>query len=122
MFGAPNMSRPWKPIGRRATSTVAMPWHATARWCASTIRAGSPVRRTTTRVGLAAVLRGRQSSDREGVDVAFHQAAERLKHEAVALDPALAGEGAGHDRHPDMAFALGASATMAGVARRFVDQ
>jgi len=56
------------------------------------------------------------------VDVALHQSAERLEHQAVTLDPALAGKGGRHDRQPEVALAFRARAGVAGMARRFVDQ
>ena len=56
------------------------------------------------------------------MDVALHQVAERREHQALALDPALAGEGGGDDREPEVALTLRSRARMAGVACGLVGQ
>ncbi len=56
------------------------------------------------------------------MDVALHEIAEGAEHQALALDPALADEGIGDDRQPEVAFAAGPGAGMAGVAGQLVDQ
>jgi len=56
------------------------------------------------------------------MDVGPQKIAQGIVHQALALDPATAGEGFGDDHKAKMAFALWASARMAGMAGGIVYQ
>jgi hypothetical protein len=56
------------------------------------------------------------------MDVGPQKIAQGIVHQALALEPAAVGEGFGDDQKAKMAFALWASARMAGMAGGIVDQ
>jgi hypothetical protein len=56
------------------------------------------------------------------VYVGLQKIAQRIVHHALPLDPAAAAEGIGHDQEAKVALSLRSSASVAGMARRIVDQ
>ena len=63
----------------------------------------------------------RRSLNGQRMNPFLQQFRQRRIHHPVLLDPRLAAKGFRHDIHPEMAFAIGPRAGMAGMLMRFVD-